>query len=62
MESDRDLNYVFKKLDALKFGDVILVKDFSNGRDSTFIQCAKQYIDCYNTVEFNNDYSKIRKI
>ena len=62
MESDRDLKYVFNKLDAIKPGDVIIIKDFANGRIDTFISCAKQYIDCFRTIEFNPDYTKIRKL
>lgn len=61
MESDRDLNYVFKKLDALNPGDIIIVKDHSNGRDAVFISCAKQYADIYHNITFNNSYTKIRK-
>lgn len=61
MESDRDLNYVFKKLDALKPGDLIIIKDFANGRVTTFISCAKQYADTYHNITFNNLFTKIRK-
>jgi hypothetical protein len=62
MESDRDLKYVFNKLDAIKPGDVIIIKDFANGRIDTFISCAKQRIDTLNDCEFNPDYTKIRKL
>ena len=61
MESDRDLSYVFKKLDALKPGDLIIIKDFANDRVNTFISCAKQYADTYRNLTFNNNYTKIRK-
>jgi hypothetical protein len=61
MESDRDLKYVFNKLDAIKPGEIIIIKDFSNGREGTFISCAKQYADTHHNITFNNSYTKIRK-
>jgi len=61
MESDRDLKYVFNKLDAIKPSEVIIIKDFANGRVDTFTACAKQYQDTHHNITFNNSYTKIRK-
>lgn len=61
MESDRDLKYVFNKLDAIKSSEVIIIKDFANGRVDTFISCAKQYAGTHHNLTFNNSYTKIRK-
>lgn len=61
MESDRDLNHVFKKLDFMKPGEVLIVKDHANKRDQTFVNCAKQYQDTHHNITFNNSYTKIRK-
>lgn len=47
MESDRDLNHVFKKLDFMKAGEIMIIKDHANGRRETFISCAIQYADIY---------------
>lgn len=62
MESDRDLNHVFKKLDFMKAGEIMIIKDHANGRRDTFISCAKQYADIYGTVCFNSDYTKLKKL
>lgn len=61
MESDRDLKYVFNKLDAIKPSEVIIIKDFANGWVDTFVECAKQYQDTHHNITFNNSYTKIRK-
>ena len=61
MESDRDLKYVFNKLDAIKPSEVIIIKDFANDRVDTFISCSKIYQDTHHNITFNNSYTKIRK-
>ena len=61
MESDRDLKYVFNKLDAIKPSEVIIIKDFANDRVDTFISCSKIYHDTHHNLTFNNDLTKIRK-
>lgn len=53
---DEKLKSIFDRLDTLKPGAIVEVKDSGN------IPFIKQYIDCYGTVEFNNDYSKIRRL
>ena len=62
MESDRDLNHVFNKLDLMKPGEIIIIKDHANKRYDTFISCAKQYADIYGTIQFNDNYTKIKKL
>jgi hypothetical protein len=50
------VNYIWRKLDDLPCGTVVEVNDKSN------IWIIKAYIDKYQTVEFNPDYSKIKKL
>jgi hypothetical protein len=50
------VNYIWRKLDDLPCGKVVEVNDKSN------ICIIKAYIEEYQTVEFNPDYSKIKKL
>jgi hypothetical protein len=50
------VNYIWRKLDDLPPGKVVEVNDKSN------IWIIKAYIEQYQTVEFNPDYSKIKKL
>jgi hypothetical protein len=50
------VNYIWRKLDDLPPGKVVEVNDKSN------IWVIKAYIDKYQTVEFNPDYTKIKKL
>lgn len=50
------VNYIWQKLDDLPPGQIAKVNDKSN------IWIIKAYIERYQTVEFNPDYSKIKKL
>jgi hypothetical protein len=50
------VNYIWRKLDDLPCGTIVEVNDKSN------IWVIKAYIDKYQTVEFNPDYTKIKKL
>ena len=53
---DKKLASVFIKLDLLQTNAIVPITDVEN------IPYIKQYIDCFKNVEFNSDYSSIRKL
>ena len=53
---DEKLKNIFDRLDALKPGAIVEVKEKDN------IPFIKQYTDIHKNITFNNDYTKIRKI
>jgi len=53
---DKKLASVFIKLDLLQPNVIVPITDVEN------IPYIKQYIDCFKNVEFNSDYSSIRKL
>lgn len=53
---DKKLQIIFAKLDSVKSGTVVDVTDQEN------IPFIKQYIDCYHSVDFNSDYTRLRKL
>lgn len=62
MQTDKDLQKCFTMLDNLKPGEILELSKIPDDRRSIFISCCKQYIDCYNTGEFNENYTKFKKI
>jgi hypothetical protein len=62
METDENLQKCWSILDKLKPGEIMELKRIDENRKHIFIACTKQYIDCFHNVEFNNDYSKLKKI
>lgn len=60
--TEHHLQVSFKILDRLKPGEIITIADYANGKDELFIECAKKYIDCRCGGEFNNDYTKFKKL
>ena len=62
MNNDKDLQKAFNILDKLKPGEIMELNKIDDKRRDDFILCTKQYIDCFKTVEFNTDYSKLKKI
>jgi len=62
MNNDKDLLKCFSMLDNLKPGEILELNKIPEERRSIFIDCCKQYIDCYNTAEFNENYTKLKKI
>jgi hypothetical protein len=49
-------------LDGLQPGEILDINRLAESRRITFISCIKQRIDTLNDCEFNNDYTKIRKL
>ncbi len=59
---DQDLSKAFKILDALQVGGVMDLNRIPEERRELFVACAKKYIDSVKAGEFNNDYTKFKKI
>ena len=62
MNTDENLQKAWSILDNLKPAEIMELKRIPEDRREVFISCAKQYIDCFKTIEFNADYTKIRKL
>ena len=62
MIADKDLAMAFLIVDNMKQGEIISINNISEERRDLFIRCIKQRIDNLNDCEFNNDYTKIRKL
>jgi hypothetical protein len=52
---DEKLKNIFDRLDAIKPGTIVEVKEKGN------IPYIKQYANTHHNITFNNDYTKIRK-
>lgn len=59
---DKTLSYCWNILDKLETGQMIIVKDYAPNNPKLFIDCCKQYFDCFRTLKFSNDYSEIVKV
>ena len=59
---DRYLAPAFKMLDKLEVGQTIIIADVAPNKPDLFIDCAKQYCDCFGTILFNNSMTEIRKV
>jgi uncharacterized protein (DUF2249 family) len=53
---DEKLKNIFDRLNALKPGSIVEVKNPDN------IPFIKQYADTHRNITFNNDYTKIKKL
>jgi hypothetical protein len=62
MNNDKDLQKAYYILDKMKPGEIMELNKIDKIRRDIFILCVKQYIDSLKTVEFNTDYSKLKKI
>ena len=62
MNTDKDLQKAYHILDKMKLGEIMELNKIDKIRRDIFILCVKQYIDSFKTVEFNADYSKLKKI
>jgi hypothetical protein len=60
--SDEDLAKVFNFLDNLTIGKIFDINKIPEHKRDVFVECVKQYINCFNNIEFNNEYNKIKKI
>jgi hypothetical protein len=59
---DKTLSICWNLLDKIKLGHKIIISDFAPNRPDLFIQCAKQYADCFGTILFSDDYKEIKKV
>lgn len=59
---DRVLNKCWNILDKLEVGQMILVSDYAPNNPTLFLDCCKQFYDCFRNLRFSNDYSVIKKI
>jgi hypothetical protein len=62
MIPDEDLAKAFLIVDNINSGEVISINRIAEEKRALFIRCIKQRIDTLNDCEFNNDYTKIRKL
>lgn len=62
MNTDKDLQKAYQILDKMNPGQIMELNKIDKIRRDIFILCVKQYIDSFKTVEFNADYSKLKKI
>jgi hypothetical protein len=59
---DKTLLLCWNLLDKIKLGHKIIISDFAPNKPDLFIQCAKQYADCFGTILFSDDYKEIKKV
>ena len=62
MQTDKELIKAWQIIDRMKPGQIRDLTNREPERNVIFIECAKQYIDCYNTGEFNECYTKFKKL
>jgi hypothetical protein len=62
MIEDKILLFCWKILDDIEEGKRIKILKYAPNKPDLFIECAKKYADCYGTILFSNDYTKIKKI
>lgn len=56
------IDRVFKFLNRLKEGQVVIVRDIAKKDPKSFVEAVKYIIDCGEQFEFNKDYSKVKRI
>lgn len=62
MIEDKTLNICWNLLDKIELEDKILISKYAPNRPDLFIDCAKQYADCFGTILFSDDYKQIKKV
>lgn len=62
METDKNLAKAWQIIDRLQPSEIYELSKIPDNRRALFIRCIKQRIDTLNDCEFNNDYTKIRKL
>jgi hypothetical protein len=62
MQNDADLAKSWSIIDRLQPGEIYDLANISDKRKHLFIRCIRQRIDTLNDCEFNQDYTKIRKL
>ena len=58
---DSDLVKAWSILDNLKPSEIMELKRIPEDRREVFISCAKTYCDLNKNIEFNSNYTKIKK-
>lgn len=59
---DKDLAKSWNLVEKLESGQIFNLQNIAGNRRALFIKCIKQRIDTLNDCEFNNDYTKLRKL
>jgi hypothetical protein len=59
---DIDLAKAWQIIDRLQPGEIYDIAKIPEARRDLFISCIKQRIDTLNDCEFNEDYTRLRKI
>ena len=59
---DKDLAKSWNLVEKLESGQIFNLQNIAHNRQGLFIKCIKQRIDTLNDCEFNNDYTKLRKL
>jgi hypothetical protein len=59
---ETDLKKAWQIIDRLQPSQIYELAKISEERRDLFIRCIKQRIDTLNDCEFNNDFTKIRKL
>jgi hypothetical protein len=62
MQTDENLAKAWQIIDRLQPGEIYELGKISEERKEIFISCIRQRIDTLNDCEFNEDYTKIRKL
>lgn len=60
--NDQDLVKAWQIIDKKQSGEIYNLDKIPDNRRGLFILCIKQRIEVLNDCEFNNDYTKIRKL
>ncbi len=61
MQTDENLQKCWSILDQLKPSEILELKRIPEDRRTVFIECAKTYCDLNKNIEFNSNYTKIKK-
>lgn len=59
---DKDLAKSWNLVEKLESGQIFNLQNIADNRRGLFIKCIKQRIDTLNDCEFNNNYTKLRKL
>jgi hypothetical protein len=62
MIEDKTLAICWNLLEKIEVGDKIIISKYAPNKPDLFIQCAKQYADCFGTILFSDDYKQIKKV
>jgi len=62
MIEDKTIVICWGLLDKIKLGDKINILKYAPNKPDLFIDCAKQYDDCFGTILFSDDYKEIKKV